>query len=224
MTLPLMLFAAGLGTRMGALTTTVPKPMIPVAGKPLVGHALDLADAAGVTIRVANTHYLPELIEPYLTTRNTQAIREEPLLLDTGGGLKHALPHLGQGPVMTLNTDAVWTGPNPLVALKQAWRDDMGALMLLVPLDKACGRKGSGDFSRSSDGTLRRGGDLVFTGAQILDPAPLRDIPEAAFSLWRLWEPLLQSGRLFGIIHDGGWADVGHPEGIALAEDMLRNV
>lgn len=224
MTLPLMLFAAGLGTRMGALTKTMPKPMIPVAGKPLVGHALDLADAAGVTKRVANTHYLPDLIEPYLATRDTQALREEPLILDTGGGLKHALPHLGQGPVMTLNTDAVWTGPNPLIALKHAWRDDMGALMLLVPLDRACGRKGSGDFSRSSDGTLRRGGDLVFTGAQILDPTPLRDIPEDAFSLWRLWEPLLQSGRLFGIIHDGGWADVGHPEGIALAEDMLRNV
>jgi NDP-sugar pyrophosphorylase family protein len=116
-----MLFAAGFGTRMGALTANRPKPLISVAGRPLIDHALAVADAAGVTDTVVNLHYLGDQITDHLQGRNLAFSWEREQILETGGGLKQALPQLGAGPVLTLNTDAVWTGKNPLSQLLQAW-------------------------------------------------------------------------------------------------------
>ena len=111
----IMLFAAGFGTRMGALTAHCPKPLIKVAGRALIDHALDLADGAGVAGKVVNLHYLAPMLAQHLALRRDVALSHEaPLVLETGGGLKHALPLLGDGPVFTLNTDAVWAGVNPL--------------------------------------------------------------------------------------------------------------
>lgn len=221
--MPLMIFAAGFGTRMGALTRDRPKPLIEVAGKPLIGHALDMARDAGIRHCVANTHYLYERLEPWLEAEGVTVSREWPAIRDTGGGLRQALPLLGDGPVMTLNPDAVWTGPNPLGALQHVWQGgQMGALLMLVPVTRALGRQGGGDFSMDEDGRLRRGGDLLYAGAQILDPAGLDGIGERVFSLNRVWDDLAQRGELFGTLHQGDWCDVGQPGGIALAESMLR--
>ncbi len=222
MTRPLLIFAAGFGTRMGALTKDRPKPMVEVAGRPLVDHAIEIGRAAGCAPIVANTHYLRGAIEPHLAARGVVASPEEDAILDTGGGLRHALPRLGPGPVFTLNSDALWTGPNPLDTLEAAWEGEGdGALLLCVPRERAVGRDGPGDFAMAPDGRLTRGGPFVYTGAQIIDPAVLAPEAGPVFSLSRVWTRLAAAGRLRGIVHAGGWADVGHPGGIAAAEDML---
>lgn len=219
----LMLFAAGLGTRMGALTRDRPKPLIPVAGRALIDHALALASGAGVARIVVNTHAHAALLRAHLQGRGV-LLSHEPELLDTGGGLRAALPLLGAGPVATLNSDAVWTGPNPLRTLRQAWRamaQPDAALLLLVPARRVHGRQGGGDFALDGAGRLSRGGDLVYTGAQILPSGALDGMPPGAFSLNLVWDALAAQGRLFGTLHPGHWADVGHPAGIAAAEAML---
>ncbi|GGF62811.1 nucleotidyltransferase [Paracoccus acridae] len=219
---PLMIFAAGHGTRMRPLTDSLPKPLIPVAGRTLLDRALDLGRAAGAGPVVVNTHYLGPQIADHLAGQDV-AISDEPeTILDTGGGLRQALPLLGTGPVMTLNPDVVWTGPNPLAALDAAWRDDMDALLMLVPLDRAAARQGTGDFSRDAEGRIARRGDYVYGGAQIIRPDRLAEIPDRVFSLNRLWDLLIAEGRAFGIVHAGGWCDVGYPEAIPLAERMLH--
>lgn len=219
----LMLFAAGFGTRMGALTRTQPKPLIPVAGRPLIDHALDLCAEAGIDRIVVNTHYLADQIQTHLSGRPGVAISHEaPEILDTGGGLRHALPKLGPGPVFSLNSDAIWTGQNPLTQLLQAWDPArMDGLLLLVPRLQARGHAGNGDFTSDTAGRLTRGAGAVYGGAQILRTERLADIGERAFSLNRLWDAMLDEGRLYGTLHQGGWCDVGHPGGIAQAEAML---
>ncbi|SNR36566.1 nucleotidyltransferase family protein [Puniceibacterium sediminis] len=219
-----MLFAAGFGTRMGALTQDRPKPLIPVGGHPLIDHALDIVDAHGTLRRVVNTHYMADQMAAHLSGRNVMISPEQPEILDTGGGLRAALPLLGAEPVFTLNTDAIWSGPNPLDLLSAAWDPDrMDALLLCVPLPQALGRKGVGDFSLDQ-GRLHRGGDLVYTGAQVLRTDRLADIAETAFSLNLLWNQMQANGRLFGLTYPGKWCDVGHPDGITLAETLLPDV
>lgn len=218
-----MLFAAGFGTRMGDLTATRPKPLIEVAGKPLLDHALALTE--GVARRVVNAHYLAEQIEAHLAGHDVTVSVERPDILDTGGGLRHALPLLGDGPVFTLNTDAVWRGPNPLELLDDAWNpDEMDALLLCVPLMRAVGRKGGGDFDLSPDGRLHWTGEMVYTGAQIVRTDALSSVEEQVFSLHRLWNAAIEKGRFHGLLYPGHWADVGHPDGIRLAEEMLNAV
>ena len=215
-----MLFAAGKGTRMGDLTRTLPKPMIPVAGRPLIDHALALVQEAGIENLVVNVHHLPDLLRAHLDARFSD---ETGALLETGGGLRKALPLLGPDPVFTLNSDAVWTGPNPLTTLAGTWDPArMDALVLLVPSQQAIGHKGKGDFVADAEGRLRRGTDLVYTGTQIIATDLLADVPEDAFSLNRVWDMMMERGRLFGVTHPGGWCDVGTPDGIVEAEAMLR--
>ncbi|WP_300518370.1 nucleotidyltransferase family protein [Aliiroseovarius sp.] len=216
-----MLFAAGFGTRMGALTANTPKPLIPVAGRPLIDHALDLTE--GLTV-VANTHYLPEQLEAHLAPRGV-ALSHEPRILETGGGLRAALPLLGEGPVFTLNSDAVWIGSNPLDVLANAWQPDrMDALLMLIPRENARGHVGRGDFLVGPNGHLSRGPGLIYSGAQIVKTELLHKIEDDVFSLNILWNQMIDAGRLYGIAHDGAWCDVGRPEGIAVAEAMLADV
>lgn len=218
----LMIFAAGFGTRMGALTADRPKPLIPVAGRALIDHALALGDGAGVARPVVNLHYRGQMIRDHLAGRDVAFSDETAEILDTGGGLRAALPLLAPGLVLALNSDAVWTGPNPLSALATAFDPErMDALLLLIPRDRATGHLGAGDFAMAADGRLSRGRDHVYTGAQILDPAGLAEVPERVFSLNRLWDRAAARGRLYGLLHPGGWADVGHPDGIAAAEALL---
>ncbi|PKQ13429.1 MAG: nucleotidyltransferase [Alphaproteobacteria bacterium HGW-Alphaproteobacteria-1] len=224
MTLPVMLFAAGFGTRMGALTASRPKPLVEVAGRALIDHALDLVDAYAPPRTVVNLHYLPEHIRAHLAGRDLLFSHETPDILETGGGLRAALPLLGPGPVMTLNTDAIWRGPNPLMHLASLWDPArMDALLLCIPPQNAIGHGGTGDFTLAEDGTLWRGPGLVYSGAQVIAPDLLHTIPESQFSLNRVWDRIAENGRLFGVAYPGQWCDVGRPEGIALAEEMLES-
>ncbi|MDW4498091.1 nucleotidyltransferase family protein [Sulfitobacter sp. D35] len=218
-----MLFAAGFGTRMKPLTERMPKPMIPVAGKPLIDHALALVAPLRPRVVAANLHYRPEPLVAHLAPRGVQPIVETPEILDTGGGLKNALPLLGKGPVITMNTDAIWIGPNPLELLRAAWEPErMDALLICVPAARAVGRIEPGDFTCDAEGRLGRRGDLVYGGAQILKTDRVAARPERVFSLNAIWDEMKAEGRLFGIVHPGHWCDVGTPAGIGLAEDMLR--
>lgn len=218
-----LVFAAGFGTRMAPLTADRPKPLIPVAGRALIDHALALVAGAGLARPVVNLHYRGGMIRAHLAGRGVAFSDETDEILDTGGGLRAALPLLPPGPVLTLNSDAVWTGPNPLSALRAAFDPArMDALLLLVPVSRATGHAGAGDFAIGAEGRLSRGGGHVYTGAQMLDPAGLSEIPDRVFSLNRLWDRAAARGRLHGLVHPGGWADVGRPEGIGLAEAMLR--
>ncbi len=218
-----MIFAAGFGTRMKHLTTSQPKPMIPVAGMPLIDHALGIVDAVKPPRIVVNLHYLPDALEAHLAKRTVTTLREEPDILDTGGGLRNALPTLESNPVLTVNPDAIWAGPNPLRMLLEAWDPiHMDALLTCVPLAQVHGRNGEGDFRLDDDGRLHRGGTMVYGGTQIMKTDLLHDVPERAFSLNFPWNMMAEQGRLYGLSYPGHWCDVGHPEGIAIAENMLQ--
>ncbi|MFT4014505.1 MAG: nucleotidyltransferase family protein [Paracoccus sp. (in: a-proteobacteria)] len=220
MSLPLMIFAAGKGTRMAPLTDVTPKPLIAVAGRALLDRALDLGRAAGVGRVVVNIHHLGGKIRDHIG--DGAAISDESdLLLETGGGLRKALPLLGAGPVITMNPDVIWTGPNPVAALLDAWREDMEALLMLVPVARTHGRQGGGDFRLDAGNRLIRQGDLVYGGVQIIRPDLLDRIPEQVFSLNRLWDLLIARGTAHGLIHSGEWCDVGRPDCIPLAEALL---
>jgi N-acetyl-alpha-D-muramate 1-phosphate uridylyltransferase len=219
-----MLMAAGLGTRMGTLTRTRPKPLIPVAGRALIDHAMAVADGAGIMRRVVNTHYLGQQIIDHLAGRDVLISDESRMLLDTGGGLRKALPLLGTNPVLVLNTDGIWTGANPLTELIQAWDPERMDVLLLVLPSEAAARMIPDDFLMAADGRLQRANGAaghVYVSAHITRVDELAEIPDAVFSLNRLWDRMIGKGRAFGLVHQGGWCDVGRPEGIAEAEAML---
>ena len=220
-----MIFAAGFGTRMGALTQTRPKPLIEVLGRPLIDHALQIANGAGIENIVVNTHYRHDMLAHHLAGRNIRISHELKRILETGGGLRHALPLLGKGPVFSLNSDALWDGPNPLEALRAAWNPRrMDALLMLVPRARALGHKGKGDFLSEDEGRITRGPGHIFTGAQIMKTDLLADIPHESFSLNLVWDRMLARGRLFGLEYQGRWCDVGHPEALKRAEREFAHV
>lgn len=222
MQLPLMVFAAGFGTRMQPLTNTMPKPLIPVAGKPLIRHALDPAYEAGLSPIVVNAHYKADMIATHLRDDPVHLQNEQPEVLETGGGMKKALPLLGQDPVATMNSDAVWDGPNPFEVLKSAWDPTrMEALVLCCPIERCLGRTDTGDFTLT-DGHITRGPGVVYVGAQIIKTDRVSAHPEPIFSFNVLWDQMIQDRTLFGVNYPGRWCDVGRPSSIPLAEGMLN--
>lgn len=218
-----MLFAAGFGTRMKHLTAHCPKPMVHVSGRPLIDHALALAQDIAPPVIVANLHYLPQQLEAHLAPLGVQTITEQPDILETGGGLRNALPLLGAGPVITMNTDAIWQGPNPLRLLLDHWNPaHMDALLMCVPPARALEHAGAGDFTLATDGRLSRGAGLVYGGVQIIKTDLLHDVDTPAFSLNLVWDRMLAQGRMYGLSYAGRWCDVGHPDGIATAETLVN--
>ena len=218
-----MIFAAGFGTRMKHLTRDRPKPMVVVAGRPLIDHARDLARDLPALHVVANLHYKPQPLLDHLRDSEVDTVLESPEILDTGGGLRNALPLLGNKPVMTLNSDALWAGPNPLRLLAQAWRpNEMDALLMGINPARAVGSESVGDFTPDAEGRVTRGPGLIYGGAQIIKTDLLGEIPDTAFSLNLLWDMIGKKNRLYAMEYSGFWADVGHPDGIETAEAMLE--
>ena len=227
-----MVLAAGLGTRMRPLTDKIPKPLVPVAGKPLLDYALDKLADAGVTTAVVNVHYLADQIERHLAARRAPAIifsDERERLLDTGGGVVKALPQLGQMPFFHVNSDTLWIdGVTPnLTRLAQAFDPaHMDALLLLAPTAGSVGYTGKGDFAMDADGTLRRRAEnevlpFVYAGVALLAPTLFADAPPGVFSLNLLFDRAAAKGRLAGLRLEGLWMHVGTPEAIAEAEAAM---
>ncbi len=221
MKLPILLFAAGLGTRMGDLVKDRPKPLVPVGGIPLIDHTLALTNVDGVGQRVVNVHYQADKLKNHLKDRPIAFSDETDALLETGGGLRHALPLLDGNPVMTMNTDAIWRGPNPVSLILDAWADNMEALLLIVPKQQVSGHLGKGDFTKDDHGNLHRGPGDIYTGLQIIRTETLANISETAFSMNVIWDQMAARGGLFGLQYPGQWCDVGQPSSIPLAEALL---
>lgn len=226
-----MILAAGYGTRMMPLSAATPKPLIAVAGKPMIDYGYEKLAAAGVARVVVNAHYLAERIHAWAAAKTAPPVMvsDEPELLDTGGGVARALPLLGGGAFMVLNGDSFWLdGPEQpaLDRMRSAFvPDEMDAILLLCPLEKAVGYDGAGDFFIAADGRLTRGkgdGALAFAGCQIASGHLFDQAPLGAFSTNLLWDRAIAAGRLRGVVHDGIWLHVGTPGAIPLAEAAIR--
>jgi MurNAc alpha-1-phosphate uridylyltransferase len=226
-----MVLAAGLGKRMRPLTATQPKPMVRVAGKPLIDHALDRLADAGVAKAVINVHYLADALEAHVLARRAPQVTisdERALLLETGGGMIRALPHLPD-PFFALNADNIWLdGPNNAFAeLSRRWDPaQMDALLLLVPHARAANFGGPGDFHMDALGKLSRRRDgriapFIYTGIQLVSHRLLRDAPEGPFSTNILWNRAIAEGRLYGLSFSGLWFEVGTPQAIRPTEEAL---
>lgn len=226
-----MVLAAGLGVRMRPLTDRIPKPLVSIAGRTLLDRALDRCEAAGINTVVVNTHRLADLIEGHLAARRHPRIvlAHEPELLETGGGVAKALPHLLPGPFYVINSDALWLdgSRDTLQRMAESWDDaHMDVLLLLQATGETIGYEGAGDFHRAPDGRLerRKQGErapYVYIGLQLLSARLFEGVKIEKFSLNRLYDRAIAAGRLYGLVHDGASFHVGTPESVELAERAL---
>lgn len=229
-----MVLGAGLGTRMAPVGNGVPKPLVELRGKPLIDHVLDRLAEAGIARAIVNVHYKADQIERHLGTRRAPPVEisdERAALLDTGGGVKKALPRLGAGPFLIHNSDSVWIegiGSN-LARLAEAWDERrMDCLLLLALASASHGYQGRGDFALEADGRIRRRKTeqeivpFAFTGVSLAHPRLFEDSPEGAFSLNKVWNHAIAAGRAYGLRLEGVWMHVGTPEALAEAERCLN--
>jgi N-acetyl-alpha-D-muramate 1-phosphate uridylyltransferase len=230
-----MVLAAGLGERMRPLTLRMPKPLVPLAGRPLIDHVLDRLVQAGVKTAIVNVHYLPDQLETHVLNRQGKPPKilvsdERGILLDTGGGAKKALPLLGRGPFFIHNADSVWSeGAAPaLPRMLRLWNPTaMDCLLLLAPVATSIGYAAKGDFTMGPDGRLTRRGEgeivpFAFAGVSLCDERLFKDAPDGRFSLNLLWDKALAKGRLYGVRLNGRWMHVGTPESLAEAETSFE--
>ncbi|MFN4018974.1 MAG: nucleotidyltransferase family protein [Erythrobacter sp.] len=226
-----MVLAAGLGKRMRPLTASQPKPMVRVAGKPLIDHALDRLANAGVAKAVINVHYLADALEAHVLARRAPQVTisdERALLLETGGGMVRALPHLPD-PFFAINADNIWIdGPiDAFAELSRRWDpEQMDALLLVVGHARAANFTGPGDFHMDALGKLSRRRDgriapFIYTGIQLVSHRLLRDAPQGPFSTNILWNRAIAEGRLYGLSFGGLWFEVGTPQAIRPTEEAL---
>lgn len=228
-----VVLAAGLGTRMAAAGNGLPKPLVPLHGRPLLDHVLDRLADADIERVIVNVHYKADLVEAHLKGRRKPAIEisdERGALLDTGGGVKKILPRLGSGPFLIHNADSVWIegiGSN-LRRLVAGWDErHMDCLMLLALASYSLGYQGRGDFAFEADGRIRRRRreqeivPFAFTGVSIAHPRLFESSPAGAFSLNKVWDRAIAAGRAYGLRMEGTWMHVGSPEALAAAEQQL---
>ena len=227
-----MVLAAGLGTRMRPLTNTRPKALIKVAGKALIDHILDRLEGAGVERAVVNVHAFADQMEAHLARRSSPQILisdERALLLETGGGLKHARDMLGEAPIWVANSDYVWREghDDALGMVAEAWDPTrMDACLIVVPKARTGGFDTPGDFFREETGALVHRGSAPEApyhcfGVEILDPQRVYQASEDRFSLFQVWKAASERGRLHGVVPDGFWMQVGDPASLAAAEARL---
>jgi MurNAc alpha-1-phosphate uridylyltransferase len=228
-----MVLAAGLGTRMAGAGNGLPKPLVQLAGRTLLDHVLDRHVEAGTERVIVNVHHKADLIEAHLQSRHAPRIEisdERGALLDTGGGVKKALPRLRAGAFLIHNSDSVWIegiGAN-LTRLVDAWDETrMDCLMLLALASQSLGYQGRGDFDFAADGRIKRRGTdqklvpFAFAGVSVAHPRLFAGTPEGAFSLNKVWDGAIAKGRAYGLRMEGTWMHVGSPDALALAEQRL---
>jgi len=231
-----MVLAAGLGTRMRPITDTIPKPLVKIAGKPLIDYALDTLRQAGCSHAAVNVHYLAgQMIDHLRHYRGLDIVISDETggLLNSGGGLAKGLKLLPAGPVFVMNADLFWIGEKPgeksnLRRLAEFFDPaEMDMAMLCVKLDDTTGHDGKTDFSLFEDGRLVRyrageGQGVIYAGAIVLNSSLFSDAPEGAFNLNLYFDRAIASDRLYGMILDGHWVTAGTPEAIGAAEAAVE--
>ena len=229
-----MVLAAGIGSRMRPLTDHRPKALVEVGGRALVDHVLDRLGEAGVETAVVNVHHFADQMEAHLAGRTHPTVRiadERAGLLDSGGGIRQALPLLGADPFWVANIDSLWIdgATPPLEAMKAAWDPErMDMLLLLVPHGQGIGFEGPRGFFMDPEGRVTHSADdanpapLTFVGFQIMKPGLLADEPEGPFSILPVWWRLQAEGRIFGVVMDAFWMHVGDPAAREATEARLR--
>jgi MurNAc alpha-1-phosphate uridylyltransferase len=227
-----MLLAAGLGTRMRPLTDATAKPLLPLGGRPLIDHALDHLAAAGVHTAVVNAFWQGDRLAAHLAPRTEPRIilRREASLLDTGGGVRAALPDLGDAPFYVVNGDAFWlNGPHPaLRRLAEAFdADRLDAALLVYRTALVHADVGFGDFMLDKWGALRRRAErevvpYLYAGVQIVSPALFADAPDGPFSMNLLWDRAIAADRARAVVHDGLWFHLSTPADLSDAESVLH--
>ena len=226
-----MILGAGFGTRMAPLTDRKPKPLVPLCGKPLIDWPIDRLAAAGVKRFVVNTHYLPEQMVEHFKNRPEVTLNFEPEIQETGGGVRDALAAIGDAPFFVTSSDAIWfDGTKPAVQrMLDAWDPDrMDALLLLVPVTDSYGYDGPGDYYLEPDARAEHRGDrlvapFLFGGLQILKPHLFEGAPDGPFPLRLIYNKVQETGRLYGVTHDGEWYHVGTPESLTEVEEAIAD-
>ena len=230
-----MVLAAGLGTRMRPLTNDRPKALVTVAHRTLIDHVLDRLVEADVERAVVNVHAFADMLETHLKRRRDIEIvisDERDRLMETGGGVRKALPLLGDAPFFVCNIDSVWDEPlgSCIARLARGYdHEAMGARLLLAAMEDQLGYDGAGDFVAEPDGRIafreeRPSAPWAYMGVQIVDPAVVAPEPLEPFSFTRIWRRLAAERRLFGAPLIGYWRHVGDPQARELAEARLGAV
>jgi MurNAc alpha-1-phosphate uridylyltransferase len=227
-----MVLAAGLGTRLRPVTDTLPKPLVEIDGRTLLDYTLDRLSLAGVERVVVNTHYKAEMVADHLAGRRHPSIMisHETRLLDTGGGVAHALPLLGEL-FFVVNADIFWLDGTHTALQRLAGAFDHGrmdAILLLQRTTSAVGYDGAGDYFLDPMGRPRRRREreiapFLFAGVQILHRRLFADSPVPPFSLTRLYDRAEAAARLHAIVHDGEWFHIGTPAGLATTRARLSS-
>jgi len=227
-----MVLAAGLGTRMRPLTNDRPKALVEVGGRPLIDHVLDRLAQAGVTRVVVNVHAFADMLEAHVRRRTDIEVvisDERGELLETGGGLRRARAWLGEAPILVANIDTLWTDDSLIARLVAAWDSArMDDLLLVVPVERALGFDGPGDFFIDEAGRLDHRGvrpkaPLAYMGVHMLDPALIDAWPEGRHGVFEHWMGFARQGRLHGLVAGGLWMHVGDPAALAAAEAELAS-
>jgi len=224
-----MILAAGLGKRLRPITSMIPKPLVEINGKALIDYGLDALARNGVERVVVNVHYMAELMRAHLRKRRDLEViisDESDQLLESGGGIVRALPHLGKDPFYLINSDTFWIDGyrDNLDLLADLWNPaDADMLLLIAEMRQATGYDGRGDFTMDREGRLQRVAErdmspFIYAGAGILKPEIFHGLPEESFSLNRVFDTAIEKERLFGGRLDGLWLTVGTPQAIHDAE------
>lgn len=224
-----MVFAAGLGTRMRPITNHIPKPLVEIGGRTMLDHMLDRLAEGGVTRAIVNVHHLADQIETHLKGRTRPEIvisDEREKLLDQGGGIRKALPLIGDADFFICNTDAVWLeGPHSTIAaMREAWRPaEMDILLLVAATSGSVGVDWPGDFHMAPGGRLTRRAErevsaFVYAGVGIMKASLFADAQEDVFRLAPYFFRAAEAGRLHGLRLNGQWLHVGTPEAVEEAE------
>jgi MurNAc alpha-1-phosphate uridylyltransferase len=237
-----MVLAAGKGVRMQPITHHVPKPMVRVDGVTLIDRVLHYLDKMEIRKIIVNSHHLFEVLEGYLRDRRRLffsyvTLVHEQELLETAGGVLHAMEHLDQSPFWIINSDILWfDGPVPALARMAAMWDEkrMDALLLLQDCKTAHGYDGKGDFALTTENQLTRShqsieSPYVYAGIQLVSKRLFTDYlthkgPLPFNVIYRnRWQMNGLFDRLYGLVHDGEWLHVSTPDSIAMAETYIKN-